>query len=72
LTAKRKEKMTEVNEKMCSICDNPINKMIDTVSGKVYWIDGHNAEPINSGRCCSTCNDTYVIPARIFAVVGNG
>ena len=26
---------------------------------------GHNAEPVNDGRCCDVCNDTVVIPARL-------
>ena len=26
---------------------------------------GNNAEPVNDGRCCSDCNSTVVIPARI-------
>jgi len=26
---------------------------------------GHNAEPLKKGRCCTVCNDTKVIPARI-------
>mgnify|MGYP003660913656 FL=1 len=26
---------------------------------------GNNAEPVNHGRCCDTCNITKVIPARL-------
>ena len=26
---------------------------------------GNNAEPVNRGRCCDTCNGRFVIPARI-------
>ena len=26
---------------------------------------GNNAEPVNKGRCCDTCNFTVVIPRRI-------
>ena len=26
---------------------------------------GHNAEPINTGRCCNLCNEVFVIPYRI-------
>ena len=43
----------------CSICGNVIGK---EAGG---WNGGHNAEPINDGRCCGTCNDTLVIQARI-------
>ena len=37
----------------CSICKDDI---------KDY---GHNAQPINNGRCCDLCNSTFVIPFRI-------
>ena len=26
---------------------------------------GHNAEPINDGRCCTVCNFDVVLPTRI-------
>ena len=38
----------------CSICHTEINDEF-----------GHNAEPINKGRCCETCNFEFVIPKRI-------
>ena len=44
--------------KKCCICKKPI----DTVGS---WAHGHNAEPIKQGQCCSLCNATKVIPARI-------
>ena len=31
----------------------------------IYWVEGHNAEPINDGRCCDNCNTNVVIPKRI-------
>jgi hypothetical protein len=40
----------------CSICGKPIHPSYS-----------NNAEPINSGRCCSHCNFTIVVPARILA-----
>ena len=43
---------------LCSICFEKIDE-------QRFWKAGHNAEPINEGRCCSICNDTKVIPARI-------
>ena len=43
----------------CSICKQPIQP---DISG---WDGGHNAEPINSGRCCGMCNDYVVTPRRI-------
>lgn len=38
---------------ICSIC------------GKPYTNWGNNAQPVNNGRCCDTCNYMKVIPARI-------
>ena len=29
------------------------------------WDGGHNAEPINSGKCCGFCNVRIVTPTRI-------
>ena len=37
----------------CSICEKTINNKY-----------GHNAQPINNGRCCDDCN-TLVIIERI-------
>lgn len=48
----------------CSICQKPIEAHTDN-NGEVYWAHGHNAQPVNDGRCCDTCNDLIVIPARI-------
>lgn len=36
----------------CSIC------------GKKFIGFGNNAEPLNKGRCCNSCND-YVVAERI-------
>jgi len=49
----------------CSICNNEIEKQRDE-TGKVYWEEGHNAEPVvENGRCCGRCNYTVVIPTRL-------
>ncbi len=53
-----------LTEKKCSICGDYI-KPDRTPEGKIYWEDGNNAEPVNSGRCCNDCNLTRVIPLRI-------
>jgi hypothetical protein len=45
----------------CSICKGEI-----AVHGT--WTEGHNAEPVNDGRCCDDCNETTVIPTRLRAV----
>ena len=42
----------------CSICF----KEIEVVR---CWDQGHNAEPVNDGRCCDRCNALVVIPARL-------
>ena len=36
------------------------------------WKEGHNAHPINNGRCCGKCNRDVVIPKRIELVQKNG
>jgi hypothetical protein len=38
---------------LCSLC------------GKIYRDYGHNAWPLNEGRCCDDCNNTKVLPERI-------
>lgn len=43
----------------CSICFDDI----ETTSWG--WDQGHNAEPVNEGRCCSECNLKVVLPARV-------
>lgn len=42
----------------CSICKRPIPPEPNG------WTGGHNAEPVNDGRCCLECNDHIVIPVR--------
>ena len=42
----------------CSICELPIE--IDE-SG---WHSGHNASPVNDGRCCTVCDMEVVEPTR--------
>lgn len=42
----------------CCVCKGKI----DTQPG---WDQGHNADPVRNGRCCSTCNHVVVIPMRL-------
>ena len=42
----------------CSICNEEIT------ADPNGWDGGHNAEPINNGRCCGSCNESIVTPAR--------
>ena len=39
----------------CSICNNIIERF-----GKSRGF-GHNAQPINNGRCCDECNNLVII-----------
>jgi hypothetical protein len=43
----------------CSICKE---EKLEKGYGEIY---GHNAQPINDGRCCSVCNMEVVVPMRI-------
>ena len=52
--------------KKCSICGDKIHP--ELISG---WDKGHNADPINKGRCCSVCNDTVVLPQRMMLYFKN-
>tara|TARA_R100000700_G_C3178959_1_gene155027 strand:- start:5001 stop:5240 length:240 start_codon:yes stop_codon:yes gene_type:complete len=45
---------------ICSICDSKI--MPDFIG----WAGGHNAEPVNDGRCCTSCNESIVTPVRLY------
>jgi hypothetical protein len=53
----------------CSICKGEIEKQVNPDTGEVFWDQGNNAEPINDGRCCNTCNMTVVLPARIRRII---
>jgi len=50
------------DEKICSICSEVIT------TDSAGW-EGHNAEPINSGKCCNHCNARIVERIR-FNLVG--
>jgi len=52
----------------CSICKAKIDEQVIKNTKQVYWTEGHNAEPVNSGRCCSKCNAEVVIPKRRFDI----
>lgn len=53
-----------MSKKICSICEGEIEVT------EYGWADGHNAQPINAGRCCQSCNDNVVIPVRIARMFG--
>ena len=43
----------------CSICGNEIQPVL--MGGNSVWTEGHNAQPINDGRCCDSCNDIVIL-----------
>ena len=49
----------------CCICGEPVEEKIHPKTGEVYWNQGENAQPVATGRCCSYCNASVVIPARM-------
>ena len=59
---------------MCVICHKEIEKQY-TKEGVMYWDQGHSAEPLANGRCCTNCNNEIVTPQRItdmqMTMVGN-
>lgn len=59
---------------ICVICKKEIEKQY-TPDGVMYWDQGHNAQPISDGRCCTSCNDNVVLPDRLtemkMALFGN-
>ena len=61
----RKVDFIKHKTKKCSICKDAIDVMISYESKNILWDQGHNAEPINSGRCCTTCNHSVVTPIRL-------
>lgn len=54
----------------CSICNHEIDKQF-TSDGKMFWDKGHNPQPVkpnSDDRCCSDCNSSIVLPARLNAL----
>jgi hypothetical protein len=50
-------------ENPCCICLREIDVEING------WSEGHNAEPIEKGRCCSECNTLLVVPERLHRLI---
>ena len=42
-------------------------KPCKTPEGDIFWTHGHNARPVAEGQCCSDCNYSVVVPARLRA-----
>ena len=47
----------------------PVEQFVCSICFLEVWGFGNNAEPINNGRCCNTCND-LVITARFHQLRG--
>lgn len=43
----------------CCLCEGDIQ------TTEYGWELGHNAQPIQDGRCCTECNVNRVIPQRL-------
>ncbi len=54
----------------CCLCGKEIEKKYNE-QGIMYWDEGENAQPVAKGRCCSECNWTKVIPARLANIGGS-
>ena len=48
----------------CKLCHQEIDVQY-APTGEVAWAEGHNAAPLAEGQCCTDCNETLVIPARL-------
>ena len=48
----------------CALCVGYID-LLRNAEDEVIWNAGHNAAPLSEGRCCTSCNDLHVVPARL-------
>jgi len=51
----------------CSICggEGEVVNGWSPVRREQKQIEGHNAQPVNDGRCCEDCNWMVVVPRRL-------
>lgn len=49
----------EGEEIKCVLCEEKVGVQDNG------WDKGHNADPVSEGRCCTDCNYSVVIPARL-------
>ena len=62
---------TSDNTQPCCICNEKIDAMVDPKTGKEIWTEGHNAEPVADGRCCSDCNNNIIVPFRMMKLISS-
>ena len=49
----------------CVLCQESIEENSSAAHKAIGWLTGHNPHPVaDTGRCCSECNESKVIPAR--------
>lgn len=70
LTGEPEQQVTENDIFQANLAGVPVDVLLDETSkcsicGIRYLGHGHNAQPVNNGRCCETCNITHVITARL-------
>jgi len=70
ITGKPEEQVSENEIWQASLHGVPLDAFLDETSkcsicGIRYLGHGHNAQPVNNGRCCDMCNTTHVIRARL-------
>jgi hypothetical protein len=54
--------MADNEDKACVLCRGAIDRI---GTPPHTWDNGHNAQPLADGRCCSDCNLNLVLPERI-------
>ena len=65
-----KDKKLKVVNLDCCLCGNEIDtQVIKSEPDKVIWTEGHNAEPLKEGKCCTKCNMDKVVPFRILCTI---
>lgn len=70
LTGEPEEQVTENDIFQANLTGVSVDLFLDETSkcsicGIRYFGHGHNALPVNNGRCCDICNTTHVITARL-------
>lgn len=70
LTGKPEQQVTEDDIFQADLAGVPVDVLLDetqkcSICGIRYGGYGHNAQPVNNGRCCDMCNRTHVIAARL-------
>jgi hypothetical protein len=70
ISGEPEQQVTENDVFQANLHGVPVDVFLDETSkcsicGIRYLGYGHNAQPVNNGRCCDMCNTTHVITARL-------